>query len=143
MSIVRFERAQVEIVVADPLLATSISQGMQRAITDFARPPEYPVLRLRTFRRLETVDVSVKIAVVLVTERGLRRLPSLVDAIRARGALGVQLVWNGEEPTRDRAEATIFRILETARATKSAPPVVIAASRRPTLALRALIRSRP
>jgi hypothetical protein len=143
MSIVRFERAEVEIVVANPQLASAISGGIRRAITDFAAPPEYPVISLRTFRRLETAEVTGKLVVVRVTERGLRRLPSLVDAIRARGALGVQLVWDGEEPPRGRAEPTIFRVLETARATKSAPPVVVAASRRPSLALRALIRSRP
>jgi hypothetical protein len=141
MTVLRFEQAQVEIVVANRELATSISQAIQEAMNDFVRPPKYPTVRLRTFRRLETLDVKGHIAIVRVTDRGLRRLPKLVEEIRGRGALGVQLLWDGESPPRDRAEPTIFQVLEAARSTKHLPPVVVASSHRSPLTLRALIRS--
>lgn len=142
MSIVRYEHAVIEIAIGQRALAEAVSQGIRAAIGNFARPPRYPSIRLRTFRRLEAVDVAGKIVLVRVTERGLRRLPALVEAIRARGALGVQLIWDGEAPPRDRAEPIVFRILEAARATKHQPPVVIAPDLKPVLALRALIVAR-
>lgn len=139
---IRVDHAVIEVAIGNRALANAISQKIQAAISSFGPPPRYPHVRLRTFRRLDTIDVTGKIALVLVTPQNLRRLPSLVDAIRERGALGVQLIWDGEIPARDLAEATIFRILETARATKGKPPVVVAAERSPVRALRALIAAR-
>jgi len=142
MTVVRFEQTSVEIAVGRPDLARAIEQGISAAIRALTSPPEFPVVRLRTRRRLAAVNVLGKIAIVRVTEQGLRRLPALVEEIRAQGALGVQLVWDGETPPRERAEAAIFRVLEAARATKSGPPVMLAAESAPVLALRVAIAAR-
>lgn len=138
-----FARTHIELAVSHPDLARAIEQGIQAAIGDFVAPPRYPVVRLRTRRRLaELGALGGRIAIVRVTERGLRRLPALVEAIRAEGPLGVQLVWDGETPPRALAEPAIFRVLEAARATKGGPPVVLAAESTPVLALRTAIADR-
>lgn len=146
MSVVRFERAEIAIAVKDPALARAIESAIASVVRDFPAPPRYPIVKLRTFRRLaalaEADRLAGRLAIVRVTERGLRRLPALVEALRARAVRGVQLVWDGETPPRARAEATVFRVLEAARATKSGPPVVLAASPAPALALRALVAAR-
>jgi hypothetical protein len=74
-----------------------------------------------------------------VTERNARRLPGLVEAIRAAGALGLQLVWEGEAPSRARVEQHVFLALEKARATPGGPPVVLSRSADPTVALRRMV----
>lgn len=149
MSMVRFEETGVEIAVESPALAKALEHAIEAALRDVPAPPRYPVVRLRTFRRLAALGSSEpgariegKIAVVRVTGPGLRRLPALVEAIRAAGALGVQLVWDGLAPPRERAEGPIFRVLEQARATKAGPPVMLAAERTPVLALRTAIAVR-
>lgn len=142
MTQVRFEKTAISVAVADPDLARLLAGRIEDALRELPRPPRYPAVSLRTFRRLAALDVAGRIAIVRVTERGLRRLPALVQAIREKGALGVQLVWDGRTPTRARAEATVFRVLEAARATKGGPPVVLAATRVPVLALREVIAAR-
>ena len=79
---------------------------------------------------------------VRVTATGGRRLVGLVDALRAAPVAGVQLVWDGEDPTREEVEAHVFAALELARATPNGPPVVVTRSKAPIAALRALVAKR-
>src|SRR4051812_1629985 len=48
----RYEQASVEIAVADRELAAAIEEGIRAAIGNFAVPPEYPIVWIRTKRRL-------------------------------------------------------------------------------------------
>lgn len=82
------------------------------------------------------------IAVVKVTARNLRRLGERVEALRESGALGVQLVWDGRDPSPAIAEASVFAVLERARATPGKAPVVLARSEAPVESLRILVAAR-
>jgi hypothetical protein len=83
-----------------------------------------------------------RIVILQVTETNARHLPELVEAARGAGALGVQLVWNGIAPTRERVERHVFAVLERARATPGGCPVVLARESEPALALRILTEQR-
>jgi len=82
------------------------------------------------------------IAVVKVTARNLRRLGERVEALRASGVLGVQLVWDGRDPAPAIAEAKVFAVLERARSTPLQVPVVLARDEEPVPALRILVAAR-
>ena len=137
--------ATVRISVEDATLRAeldrAISDALRAAIsTDIEDDPR--VVRLRTkkrFERLGAEGVTRAIVVVRVTESNARRLPDLVERIRAAGALGVQLVWDGESPQRAHVERHVFAVLEQARATPGGPPVVVATAEEPAFSLRVLI----
>jgi hypothetical protein len=127
--------ARVAVSIADPRLARKVARAVAARVREAAAavaggataplPPE-------------------GLSVVRVTERNARRLVAIVGALRAGGALGVQLVWDGADPPRDRVERHVFAVLEHARATPGEAPVVLAASPEPVLALRLLAaRRRP
>lgn len=146
MSEIAFREARIELSVSNPTLAAVIEKAIRATVGEVPEPPRYPITRLRTFRRLASLmtenRLAGRIAIVRVTEPGLRRLPALVEELRAKGALGVQLVWDGQAPAREVAEPTVFAILEKARATKSGVPVMLAAERMPVLALRTAIATK-
>lgn len=110
-----------------------------------ARTADVPVVSLRTRRRLLALGparIEGAIAVMRVTSEGARRLPALVDDVRAAGAVGVQIVWDGATPPREQVEPYVFAILERARATPKGPPVVLARTEEPARALRILVSRR-
>lgn len=140
----------VVVNVADEALARRIERATTEALraarvateAAAATTNELPVIRLRTRRRFEALGaarLAGAIVVMRVTEQSARRLPALVDDVRAAGAAGVQIVWDGESPPRERVEQHVFAVLEKARATPKSPPVILARSEEPTRALRALV----
>ncbi len=143
----------IEVSVADPRLARALRRAIDGAVrrtvaklsaNDLAQTRR-PVVHLRTGKRLAALgegELRGAIAVVRVTRVNARRLPGLVDAIRATGAAGIQLVWDGCDPERAHVERYVFEVLERARATPDGPPVVLARSTTPVDALRILIAFR-
>ncbi|HRG98533.1 MAG TPA: hypothetical protein PLR99_19915 [Polyangiaceae bacterium] len=147
------EGVAVEVAVRDPALARRLERAIATARRVAQRAARAAVtgtagvrvVRLRTRRRLEALGrdgVEGALVVVRVTERGAPRVPALVADLRAQGAAGVQLVWDGVVPSRERAERHVFAALEAARATPKGPPVVVARSEEPAFVLRALVAKR-
>lgn len=140
--------ARVTVSIADRALAEATARALSsalRAATESYVPSAPRVVRLRTrkrFVRLGAEAVAGALVVVRVTETNARRLPSLVEAVRAAGPLGVQLQWDGKSPTRDRVERHVFAVLERARATPAGPPVVLSEDAEPALSLRILAEHR-
>jgi hypothetical protein len=154
--------ARIAIGVADPVLARALStsiagaiagvfaatRGADAAIGDAAMAiggdGPAPTVRLRSRKRLAQVASRLggAIAIVPVTAKNARHLVALVDGIRAAGAVGVQLVWDGAVPPRAEVERHVFAVLERARATPGEPPVVVAATEAPVTALELLIAHR-
>lgn len=143
--------APIVVSIRDPRLARDLAAAVETAVNDAravlaaALPGDLPVVHLRTRKRLEALGaqgVAGAVVVMRVTERGAARLPDLVEAVRAGGPLGVQLVWDGEQPERTRVERHVFAVLERARATPAGPPVVLARTAVPVEALRNLIANR-
>jgi len=138
----------VNVSIADRALADTMADAITealRATTAAFELPDPRVVRLRTRKRLASLGADRlrgAIVVVRVTETNGRRLPELVEAVRAAGALGVQLVWDGVTPARDRVERHVFAVLERARSTPAGPPVVLAREVEPALALRILAEQR-
>lgn len=139
-----------EVHVGDAALADRIARAAEGALRTAriavdeaaAATRALPVVRLRTRRRFEALGaarIAGAIVVMRVTEKSARRLPALVDDVRAAGAAGVQIVWDGESPPRELVEEHVFAALEKARATPKGPPVVLAKSEEPARALRVLI----
>jgi hypothetical protein len=139
--------AQIAVQIADPALAAAVTERIAAALVAAtgalasAAPDAARVIALRSRKALarRVEDVAGALAIVPVTERNARHLLELVDAIRAAGALAVQLVWDGEAPPRERVEHHVFAVLERARATPLGPPVVLATDSRPAAALRFLV----
>lgn len=139
--------ANPTIAIADKRLAEAVRQAIANAVR-MATPlvTESPrVVRLRTMRKLSLLGpeaIRDAIVVVRLHSSGTRRLPKLVEAIRAMNPAGIQIVWDGFEPSRREAERYVFATLEHARATPSGPPVVLSKDRAPEFALRILIAQR-
>jgi hypothetical protein len=140
--------ATIAVCIADARLAAAVTHGIASA---FERQPaveaEYRTVQLRSRKSLARLGearagAEQTIVIVPVTERNARHLLELVDGIRAAGASGVQLVWDGTLPDRARVERHIFAVLERARATPNEPPVVLATSDRPVAALKLLVAHR-
>jgi hypothetical protein len=138
--------AQIGVSVRDEALAQRLTDAMTRAVQAAVHVPprEIAVVRVRSRKGLDRLGASVAgaLAVVTVTTRNLRRVGEIVERLRAAGVAGVQLVWDGCEPTREVAEARVFAILERARATPDKAPVVLARGREPVEALRILVNLR-
>ncbi len=133
MTLLALGTASVEVQVQGQELARALASAITVAVETTAIPSalEVPlrIVRLRTRRRFDALGpdaIAGAVAVVRVTEGNARRLPALVEAIRAAGALGVQLLWDGESPPRAKVEQPVFAVLEQARATRSGPPVFLA-----------------
>jgi hypothetical protein len=138
--------ARVGVWVRDRVLAARLARAMTRTLRRAVALPsrELAVVRVPSRRALERIGGSVEgaIAVVPLTRRNLRHAGAIVEALRAAGAAGVQLAWDGHDPAREVAEARVFEILEHARATPAQPPVVLARGEEPVEALRILIAHR-
>lgn len=138
--------ARIGVSVQDEALAGRLVGAMTRAVRAALAAPvrEIAVVRVRSRKALDRLGTRVDgaIAVVPLTARNLRRAGELVEALRTAGAAGVQLAWDGRDPTREAAEARVFAILEQARATPGHAPVVLARSEEPVEALRILIAHR-
>ncbi|MCL2450270.1 MAG: hypothetical protein FWD17_15090 [Polyangiaceae bacterium] len=118
--------------VRDPALARRMTRAITRALRAAAPGglPDLPVVRVasrKSFERLRD-PLAGAIAVVPVTERNRRSLGPLVESLRASGVAGVQLAWDGRNPSRRAVEASVFAVLEGARATPGRAPVVLAPS---------------
>ena len=107
-------------------------------------PARIRTVRVRSRKRLarDAGRLGGSIAIVPVTARNARHLAVLIDGLRAAGALGVQLVWDGTDPPRAAVEHHVFAALEHARATPGEPPVVLATSDQPVAALDFLVAHR-
>jgi hypothetical protein len=138
--------ARIDVAVRDEALARRITVSMTRAVreTTAAPPREVAVVRAPSRKALERLGarVSGAIAVVPVTARNLRRLVEIVAGLRAAGAAGVQLAWDGRDPAREVAEAKVFAVLEQARSQPGRAPVVLARGEEPVEALRILVDRR-
>jgi hypothetical protein len=140
--------ASIGVAVAEPGLAQALTTAVAEAIQAVAARAEPPVhtrtVRLRSRKRLarDAAELAGAIAIVPVTARNARHLVALVDGIRAAGAIGVQLVWDGADPPRASVEPCVFAVLERARATPNEPPVVLATSDQPVPALHLLVAQR-
>jgi len=141
--------ASIGVAVADPALTEALTAAVAEAIRAAAldrEPPGLapPTVRLRSRKRLARTagQLAGALAIVPVTARNARHLVELVDGIRAAGALGIQLVWDGALPPRAQVEHHVFAALEHARATPSEPPVVLATSEPPAPALHLLVAHR-
>jgi hypothetical protein len=138
--------ARVGVSVRDRRLAARLTKAMTRTLRAAVALPirELSVVRVASRRAVERLGKNVEgtVAIVPLTRRNLRRAAAIVEGLRVAGAAGVQVAWNGCEPARESAEATVFKILERARATPSLPPVVLAHGTEPVAALRILIAHR-
>jgi hypothetical protein len=135
--------ATIQIGVADPALATTIASAVTGALATLEIPElACPLVHLRSRKRLAALvldgSLAGAIAIVGVTPRNARHLVTLIDGLRAAGAAGIQLVWDGDA----RDERHVFAALERARATPAAAPVVVATGSEPAPALRLLIAHR-
>ncbi len=145
---VRPLEAVVSVSIADPVLAKATAAAVSAALRselDALRPRALRVVHVRTRKRLARLGVealSGAVVVVRITEQSARYLVEIVEGARAAGALGVQLVWDGLAPARERVEIYVFAVLEQARATPSGPPVVLAEAARPSMALQILMQQR-
>lgn len=136
--------ASVTISIANARLETAIARAIQRGMRAVSSSPPVPsrVVRVRTRRAAAALGAGAlagSVAVVEVTRANARRLPEIVEAIRAANPRAVQLVWDGREPDRLVAEQPVFTVLERARATPKGPPVVLAKSERTPFSLRLLV----
>jgi hypothetical protein len=148
----RWAGAVVRVAIADPALAEAVAEAIAGALAVDAGDgvpavPSVPTLRVRSRRRLARLiaasdGVRGAIAIVAVTARNARHLVELIDQLRAAGAAGIQLVWDGASPPRVEVEAHVFAALERARAAPAASPVVLAADEAPAAALRFLVARR-
>jgi hypothetical protein len=134
---------RVELDVANGALARRISGAVVDALERAARATmetELPVVRFRTKKRrdvlVERDGLRGALVVIGVTIANLRRLIEDIDVARRAGAAGIQLVWDGASPPRDRAERHVFAALERARAAPTAAPVILADSSEPLDVLR-------
>ena len=137
------EVARIDVSVASDALARRLTSAMTRALrAAVARPPRpIAVVRVRSRAALDRLGARVAgaIAVVPVTAGSVRRAAELVDALRARGAAGIQLAWDEDGPPRGAAEVRMFALLEQVRATPGRAPVVLARGHEPVDALRILV----
>jgi hypothetical protein len=146
------DTARIAVGVADPELARALTAAMADAVagamsavaTETERADAAPVVRLRSRKAVarESGRLAGAIAVIPVTARNARHLVALVDGVRAAGAIGVQLVWDGAAPPRAEVERHVFAALEHARATPGDPPVVLATTDQPVTALHVVIAHR-
>lgn len=116
----------------DAAIEVKAPARIARAVADAlgAHPLEAaPVPTRRVVR--DAARAAGVLAIVHVTPRAARHLPARVAAMRAAGALGVQLVWDGKDRTLER---WVFRTLEDARGT-GGPPVMLARDAAPAFAL--------
>ena len=142
-AIAHHDEATITVAIADPDLSRAMTAGIAAAMSGGGEPPaDHRAVRVRSRQALARRAASVPgaIAIVPVTVRNAKYLLEIVDGIRAAGAIGVQLVWNGAD--RARIERRVFAVLERARATPNDPPVVLATSDRPIAALRILVAHR-
>lgn len=146
---VEAEGAGIAVGIADPERAAAMATAIAGPIAEVVAgtlevAAERPVVRLRARKAVarDPGRLAGAIAIVPVTARNARHLVALVDSIRSAGAAGIQLVWDGAAPPRDRIECHVFAALERARQLPGTAPVVLAASERPASALRLLITHR-
>lgn len=135
---------RVERAIASAVATAEAALTSQAAQAGQAEVPAR-VVRFRTRKRLAALTargMDGAIAVIQVTPGNARHLPELALGARAAGAAGVQLVWNGEDPPRERVERHVFAVLERARATKSAAPILLAPDADPVPAMYLLIAHR-
>lgn len=148
-------QAAIRCETRDPALSAKIARAIADRLHGFeVAAPSTRVLRLRTRRRLDgwsddhVCDAIVVIDLVGANATRARKLPDLVDAIRARsGVLGVQVLWDGaasDLPSGERVEEHVFTMLERVRRAPAGPPVVVVDSGAavPSLALRFLLSAR-
>jgi hypothetical protein len=116
-----------------PALAIAIASSLDRALASIDVIDRAHVVAVSSKRSFEKRRESIHGSLVLLTLRSsnLRTLGDLIDLCRAQGCRGVQVVWDGENPTPSRAAPRVFSALEQARSTPSLAPVWIATSRAP------------
>lgn len=132
--------AAITLGVADPALEQRLASAITGALAAIEVPPlAHPTVLLRSRKRLaeRAAELANAIAIIGVTSRNARYLVALIEGVRAAGAVGVQLVWDGASH-----ERFVFGALEHARGTPAAAPVVVANTIEPVPALRLLVSQR-
>jgi hypothetical protein len=136
--------AEIGICVARSGLASKLEQAIARALGPVVSAPLPPpsVVRVASRKTLDRLGALVfgRFAVVPITAKNLGRVGEIVEGLRRAGVSGVQLVWDGQSPSRAVAEPKVFAILERARATPSDPPVVLSSNAELVESLRILAR---
>jgi hypothetical protein len=135
---------RIRVSVRDAALARRMTRAIIRSLRAAApdRLPNVPILRVssrKAFDRLRDPVVGA-IAVVPVTAHNRRSLAPLVESLRASGVAGVQLAWDGRDPSRGAVEASVFAVLERARASPGRAPVILAPGEKVVESLRILAR---
>ncbi|WP_394847280.1 hypothetical protein LZC95_07415 [Pendulispora brunnea] len=133
---------RVRVAVTDPELSRALNQAIAEAIRT-AMPSELPALRVVRFRTRKKLaqllaapeTLAGAIAVIRVTRANARHLEAWIIEARRAGVAGVQLVWNGRDPSPEHVQPRIFRVLEVARATLREGPVVLSSRGAPEQAL--------
>jgi hypothetical protein len=145
----RVDEATVLVALADDGLARRMARAIAAAVRRSlpAREAAPSVIRFRSRKRLAELAarpaaLTGTVAVIRATEKNALYLRELVDGTRAHGVAGVQVVWDGRHPSRDRIERHVFGVLEHARATPRLAPVVLAASEEPRESLLILVAHR-
>lgn len=137
--------AEVRVAARSPARARRLTSAVAGALRELAtqEAPALPVVRVPSRKALARLGEAVAgaLAVVPVSARNLRFAGEIVEALRAAGAAGVQVVWDGEDPPRERAEAPIFALLERARSTPGKAKVVLSRDEEPAESLRILAGS--
>jgi hypothetical protein len=110
----------MRVVISDPDVARKVASAIARVL-DVPPPPPVPSIVIHA--RSSASKTAGKIAIVPVTSKNARHLIAIADLARDHGALGVQLVWDGQHECLERH---IFAVLEHARGTPKAAPVVLA-----------------
>jgi hypothetical protein len=140
--------AAVKVSISDADRARAVTRSIERAVAEVvaSRPPDesWRVVRFRTQKRLAEIAPTLDgaLAVVRVTTANAHKLVAFVAAARGAGVAGVQLVWDGEAPPRERVERHVFAALEAARAAPAEAPVVLCAREAVAPALSWLATSR-
>lgn len=128
--------AHVVVEAADPALAARLHAAI--SALRLPRAPRYPSVTVRA----AVTDLAGTIAILPV--RRASTLDERVAAVRAAGPLGIQLVLDerGLDLRRaTRLRAAVFAVMEAARGGRGCP-LVLARTRRPSLALRLAIQAR-
>lgn len=138
--------AEIRISCRDPERGRRIDDAIGEALEQAAEllpTSNTATLRARTRRRaaaLRAAELERSFVIVPVTRRNARHLLEILESVRAGGALGVQLVWDGQTD-RDVIEPHVFAALESARQTKKLGPVILATRSEPCFVLRAQART--
>lgn len=142
------EFAAIDVQITRGALGQRLRRALRSALAPHAGvAPPLPARRLLAGSRRaldrRAAEAAGAIVVVRVSARNARHLAVIVGAARDAGCAAVQLVWDGQAPPPELAEAGVFAALEAARAAPDRAPVVLTPSSRATAALSLAMAPKP